>query len=290
MNGLFHARSPRARWTTGVFVVLLAAGASPASATPFTFVSVSAGGNGDQSTSFGAQTLSASDATDDGSASASAHADFGTLGVVAAGAAFDGSVFPAISSDAEAMFNDEITIVAPGVDTALVTFSLALNGNCVFTGGATGGFPNAGCLGQGSLFGPPQLGIGVSDSNPAGAVTLLLSTNVVIPIGGALVAKGFAWNGSYLANYANTLHTFVFSPTPGVVITSASGHDYSPTADAIATPEPASLFLLGGGLLGLGGRIRSHRKRRSTGAALSHNRRLSGGCTCDLEKRRLSPA
>src|SRR5882724_635421 len=101
MNGLFHARSPRARWTTGVFVVLLAAGASPASATPFTFVSVSAGGNGDQSTSFGAQTLSASDATDDGSASASAHADFGTLGVVAAGAAFDGSVFPAISSDAE---------------------------------------------------------------------------------------------------------------------------------------------------------------------------------------------
>ncbi len=267
MNNLSHTRSRWARLMTSAFVALLAtAGLSqPALAASFTFVSVAAGANGDQLTGFGPLSLGALDANDDGSASASAHADFGTLGAVAVGSAAEstGLGFPVIGSSAEAMFNDGITIFAPGEDTALVTFSLTLNGNCSFTDGATVGFPNAGCLGQGSLVGPPQLGIGVSDAKPSSSVTLLLPTNVLIPIGGDLKASGFAWNGSYVASYGDTLHTFVFSPTPGVVITSVSGHDYSPTAPTTPVPEPASLFLVGAGLLGICGRRRSRRNATS---------------------------
>jgi hypothetical protein len=54
----------------------------------------------------------------------------------------------------------------------------------------------------------------------------------------------FAWSEA-TANAANTAGFWIEVMTPGVTLSSASGHDYSSLP---AVPEPASVLLLGGGL------------------------------------------
>ena len=72
-----------------------------------------------------------------------------------------------------------------------------------------------------------------------------------------MVATGSAVDGSYEAAFADTLHFCVSSTTPGVDITSQSGHDYSLPAVA-AVPEPPVVALLAAGLLFV-----AHRRKRT---------------------------
>ena len=71
--------------------------------------------------------------------------------------------------------------------------------------------------------------------------------NSQLGINGDMFASGSAYDGSYDAAFADTMSLYVSTTTPGVVITSQSGHDYSLPVSAV--PEPATFALLGAGLL-----------------------------------------
>lgn len=239
-------------WLRTAFVTLLVtAGVSPAaSAAHTTFVSVSAGANSDSTSGAGPLLLSISGAGLEGLGvgGASALADFGSLGVRATGHATPASAFPTIVSSADASFTDLLFIAGPDGPVNL-TFSLELLGGCFATDGATAGFPNALCRSAAGSLAVPGAGVSVGGTKPNGSVTITWVGNSALGISGDLNTSGYAWNGSYDANYIDTLHTFVMSSTPGVVITSESGHDYSPTANVV--PIPAAGWLFGSGLLGL---------------------------------------
>jgi hypothetical protein len=64
---------------------------------------------------------------------------------------------------------------------------------------------------------------------------------------GDMLATGSAIEGSYEAAFADTMNLYVSAGTPGVVITSESGHDYSPPVAAV--PEPPIAALLAAGAL-----------------------------------------
>src|SRR5262249_38350231 len=231
---------------TAIVLTTFLSFASRAAASPFTFVSVTAGDQSNNATASGALSLSltGNGLDDDGTASATAHADFGSLGVVAAGSAIPAPAFPTVVASARATFNDVLLIGGVDGEIVSVTLSLALNGPCTWTDGATGGFPDASCLGEGSLAGPGLLGVGVSEAHPSGSITFDWGGNTLLPIGVELDANGYAWNGSFNAAFGDTLHVFAFSTTPGVIITSESGHDYSPQASVVPVPEPGTALLL----------------------------------------------
>jgi hypothetical protein len=78
----------------------------------------------------------------------------------------------------------------------------------------------------------------------------LLRTNAIVGTTNAV------WS-----DYSNTAHYYADPVTPGVYLTSDSGHDYSSPGASPAVPEPASLSLAGLGLLSLFGYGWRHRRR-----------------------------
>lgn len=230
----------------------LVSGTCVAQIPPSTFVAVAAGFNANSSTSSLPQTLSISGLGLDGlgSGDAMALASFGSLGVAADATATPAEAFPTVNASAEASFTDNLLISGPAALPVSITFSLELAGECFATAGAIFGHLNAACSASGSLFGPPTLSIGVSDTSVSSSATITWVTNAILPIGADLRAGGFAWNGLFDASFGDTLHVFAFSTTPGVTITSESGHDYSPSA-LTPVPEPGIWSLLAAGLIGL---------------------------------------
>lgn len=136
---------------------------------------------------------------------------------------------------------------------ASLTFSISLAGSCSATDGATYGHANAACAANGALGGPPNLSLGVSDDHIASTATISWAEGTVLPIAAYLTTGGYAWNGLFDASFADTLQVYAWSNTPGIVLTSASGHDYGPPS---AVPEPGGALLLAAGLLVLATRAR----------------------------------
>jgi PEP-CTERM motif len=241
------------RWTSlGATLAALLSGTCAAQIPPSTYVAVTAGYNTNSSTSPLPQSLSISGVGLDGlgNGDATAVASFGRLGVVADATAVPAEAFPTVNAAAEASFTDNLFIAGPASLPVSLTFSLELSGECSTTPGASFGHANAACGANASLGGPPTLSIGVSDTQVSSSATITWVTNAILPIVADLRAGGFAYNGLFDASFGDTLHVFAFSTTPGVTITSTSGHDYSPLALA-PVPEPETWAMLAAGLIGL---------------------------------------
>lgn len=132
------------------------------------------------------------------------------------------------------------------VEPISVTFEISLDGSCSGTDGAIYGFARSGCNAGISLGGPPWLLIGLGKPGTTSFTTQLFS-NQTVGLVGQLSIGGFGTDGEFTGDFANTGHFYVFSDTPGVVVESLSGHDYSLPAVA-AVPEPTSALLLSAGL------------------------------------------
>ena len=221
--------------------------AAPASALPL-FVSVQAGFTFDSASSASPleRSVTGVGVADIGTASTFARADFGSLGVSTSGSATHGPqvVGATIVGRAEATFQDLLFIGGPEGAPVELTFTLQLDGTCVALPDAF----RASCDASGSVA-LPGSGVAVSASGAHfNSTTIAWVGGSAFPINGAMLATGSAIDGSYEAAFADTLHFYVSSPTPGVSITSQSGHDYSLPAVA-AVPEPPIAALIGAGLL-----------------------------------------
>ncbi len=257
----------------GVVAATLGTLSGSASASLLASVTVGAGSNSNSTQSTTAPVgLSISGTEENGTATAlaTATADFGTLGAMATASAAGGSAHPVIFGSATALYNDTIRVLSsdPTLTTASVTFEIALEGSCTTTDGATGGFVNAACGAQASMFGGPDLAIGVSWGGLlTNLVTLIVPVNVDLPIGAYLGVSGYANNGTFTGSFGSTLHSYIFSDLAGILITSESGHDYSlPGTSGGGTgggtntvPEPGTLSAMS---LGFAGLILTRRRKR----------------------------
>lgn len=242
---------------------ILAGAAAPAPALPL-FVSVQAGFTFDSASSASAveRSVTGVGVADIGTASTFARADFGSLGVSTSGTATHGPQVSGatIVGRAEATFQDLLFIGGPEGMPVELTFTLQLDGTCVALPDAF----HASCDASGSVA-LPGSGVAVSASGAhSNSTTIAWVAGSAIGINGAMLAIGSAIDGSYEAAFADTLHFYVSSPTPGVDITSQSGHDYSLPVVA-AVPEPPTVVLLTAGLLLLA--TRAARSARPTPSA-----------------------
>ncbi|HUP07596.1 MAG TPA: PEP-CTERM sorting domain-containing protein [Caldimonas sp.] len=230
-----------------VALCMLIGAAAPASALPL-FVSVQAGFTFDSASSASAveRSVTGVGVADIGTASTFARADFGSLGVSTSGTATHGPQVSGatIVGRSEATFQDLLFIGGPEGMPVELTFTLQLDGTCVALPDAF----HASCDASGSVA-LPGSGVAVSAGGAHfNSTTIAWVAGSAIGINGAMLAMGSAIDGSYEAAFADTLHFYVSSPTPGVEITSQSGHDYS-LPIAAAVPEPPTILLLATGLL-----------------------------------------
>ena len=138
-------------------------------------------------------------------------------------------------ASALADFTDSVTVGAPiGVTSVDLVISLDLRGSCSGTAGATAGTPNSGCGVQAVVE-----NIIVLDHPGTISAVRTVAADSVFSFNSYLQVDGFAWNGAFAADFADTGHVYLWSTTPGVVLTSESGHDYAPPV-----PEPGTSALL----------------------------------------------
>ena len=192
-----------------------------------------------------------------GTASAFARADFGSMGVSTNGSAPRGPQVsgPTIVSRSEATFQDILFIGGTAGAPVELTFTLELDGTCSALPDAS----LASCYAAGGVA-LPGSGLSVTgDGSHTVSTTIAWVGGSAMGINGEMLATGSAIDGSYEAAFADTLHVYVSSTTPGVAITSESGHDYSPPVAAV--PEPPMALLVAGGLVA----VALRRRRQASG-------------------------
>jgi hypothetical protein len=170
-------------------------------------------------------------------------AGYGGVGAFLTAESVNATLSPGVIASAGGKFEDIVTITG-GTGPVPVIFDLVLSGQCIGTGGATGGgFPRSQCGVQARLFGPPWLGLSLT---AAGGVsqTVTLNPGDRIGIVADLDVRGTATNGMFTGDFFNTMHVYMSSTTAGIQFIGDSGHSY-----VAPVPAPATAWLLGSGLL-----------------------------------------
>jgi hypothetical protein len=177
------------------------------------------------------------------------------------------SVSPSVSygsaaAQAYASYTDAIHVDVPA-DFGPVTlrFGISLAGACLFDGRAGGGVIGSGCSAGERLDGrDTTLGkdftLTLGDAGQA-VTTIVTRPGATIGFQTSLLVGGYSHWAPFTAAYYDTGHVYIESLTPGVSLTSDSGHNYAPV------PEPATWALMLGGLTcaGLYGRRRRQAKQ-----------------------------
>jgi hypothetical protein len=149
---------------------------------------------------------------------------------------------------------DTFTLQGPAGTPVTLAFTLSFNG--AFAGGATGSdnlhvFSSTGTALNSNLNAPGQQTMDIVGTT-GGILDVFdnatLTANACA--GGPLCGPIYTANSDASADASHTAALFVTDLTPNTSFTTASGFNYAPP---VATPEPASLLLLGTGLLALAG-------------------------------------
>lgn len=140
---------------------------------------------------------------------------------------------------ATASFDDSFLV---GADwrTVQITWVLTLAGSCSATPGASGGKLNAACGVQLNVGNGHGLALGLSGPGTVSVITPAYGPSVGFTVFGQAV--GYAHNGTFAADFANTGSLFAYTTKTGAPLVSESGHNYLPV------PEQATCFLLVAGL------------------------------------------
>ncbi len=221
------------------------------------------GGPNGYDQTFGAlgTSASATSSGDGANSSASASAAMGTVGGFASASAVtrDTGFAQLATGQTWALFSDTIsvgsgslpvgTIVTLSIDTNLTGAIIGVAGG--FEGRGSSNF-SAGYLGGTAVATAEQRSdwINGNYNSNSGPITFNTTVGSLVPLTGRLdvvaIAEGVGQAGvasSVTASFGSTALFTVDALTPGVVLTSESGHNYS------AIPEPATLALLAIGTL-----------------------------------------
>jgi hypothetical protein len=130
------------------------------------------------------------------------------------------------------------------LDTSVLIAYVNAGGN-VYLAGGTGNF--GGAAGEAAFWNPFLNAFGLGFGSPYNGVFGVVPISSSHPI---FNGPGGAVTGLYENNGNDSLDISVADPR-GQVLISAGGHDLYAVFDSAAIPEPSTLLLLGGGLLGL---------------------------------------
>lgn len=200
------------------------------------------------------------------SASANGHVQVGAIGASAAVSSTwsilppDDAYFPEGSARARSAWSDDITIVGPAGQSAMLDVTYALTSSLSATAGLYGygkasvGMELGVALQPGDFVYYPSLNASLDSadgangsSNGERTVSVLVTAGQRVGLTSMLSAAATArQGGSGLANASSTGRTFLAFGTTGFSYVADSGHDFSRPV-----PEPGSGLLVGLGLLAL---------------------------------------